>query len=64
MQRRLADRIQKLCNELVAQRDEKRVQKISGELRSQLRTCVEELPICCVPSVCKQIVARLTPYRC
>ena len=43
MHRRLQDRIQKLCSELLAQSDETRVRQLTGELRSQLRTYVEEL---------------------
>jgi hypothetical protein len=43
LQRRLQDRIQKLCSELLVQQDEKETQKLSGELRSKLRTYVEGL---------------------
>ena len=43
MQRRIQDRIQNLCNELLAQHGEKEKEKLSGELRSQLRTYVEQL---------------------
>lgn len=43
MQRRLQDRIQNLCSELLAQHDEKEMEKLLGELRSELRTYVEQL---------------------
>ena len=43
MHRRLQDRIQKLCSELLVQHDEKETEKLSGELRSNLRSYVEGL---------------------
>jgi hypothetical protein len=41
--RRREDRIRKLCSELLAQPDTRTVQELSAELRSELRTYVEEL---------------------
>ena len=43
MHRRLQDRIQSLCTELLAQHDEKDTENLSVELRLRLRTYVEEL---------------------
>ena len=41
--RRLEDRIRSLCTELLKERDHLQIQKLSGQLRSQLHTYVEEL---------------------
>jgi hypothetical protein len=42
-QRRLEDRIRSLCAELLRERDHLQIGKLSGQLRSQLHTYVEEL---------------------
>jgi hypothetical protein len=43
VQRRFEDRIRKLSAELLEERDHMQMQKLSGELRSQLRTYIQEL---------------------
>ena len=43
MLRRFEDRIRMLCVELLGERDASRIQTLSGQLRSQLHTYVEEL---------------------
>jgi hypothetical protein len=43
MLRRFEDRIRRLCAELLEESDQTRIQELSGQLRSQLHTYVEEL---------------------
>jgi len=43
MLRRFEDRIRRLCAELLEESDHTRMQELSGQLRSQLHTYVEEL---------------------
>lgn len=43
MHRRLEDQIRKLCHELQAQTDQKRIRKLAIELRTILRTYLDRL---------------------
>ncbi len=43
MERRFGDRLRKLCAELLEERDDTQIRTLSGELRSQLHTYVDQL---------------------